>query len=123
VVKVVNGTHRPCVLSGYPRPAFWTPTGYKLAKIPLAVSHGATAVATDPGPRRFLVPPGGTAWFSVATGTSYGGPYRHLTYFTFYPTAKTTGVGVLCGVNMATTSPNPVRVTVTAFAPGPPPPS
>jgi hypothetical protein len=123
VVKVVNGTQRACVLSGYPRPAFWTPGQGKLVKIPLAVSRGATAAAKDPGPTRFLVPPGGTAWFTVGSATSYGGPHRLLTYFTFYPTAKTSGVGVLCGVNLPTTSPNPVRVTVTAFAPGPPPAS
>jgi hypothetical protein len=123
LVKVVNGSRRACVLSGYPRPAFWASTGYKLVKIPLAVSHGATAAAKDPGATRFLVPPGGTAWFSVGTGTTPGGHYRALTYFTFYPTAKTSGVGVLCGVNLATTSQDPVRVTVTAFAPGPPPPA
>ena len=121
VVKVVNGTKRACSLAGYPRPAFWNAGNGRLVKIPLAVTHGATAAASDPGPGRFLVPPGGLAWFSMQTGTAYGGPYRLLTYFTFYPTAKTSGVGVLCGVNLATNSRNPVPVVVTGFAPGPGP--
>ena len=121
VIKVVNGTKRPCALVGYPRPAFWNAGGGRLVKIPLAVSRGATAAAKDPGPSRFLVPPGGLAWFSMQTGTASGGPYRLLTYFTFYPTTKTSGVGVLCGVNLATNSRNPVPVVVTAFAPGPGP--
>jgi Protein of unknown function (DUF4232) len=123
VVRVVNGTKRACTLAGYPRPAFWVPGGGRLVKIPLAVTHGATVAAADQGPVRFLVPPGGLAWFSLQTGTSYGGRYRLLTYFTFYPTAKTSGVGVLCGVNLATNSPDPVPVVVTAFAPGPGPTS
>jgi hypothetical protein len=121
VVKVVNGSRKACTLAGYPRPAFWASTGYKLVKIPVSVTHGSTAAARDPGAARFLVPPGGTSWFTVATGTGYGGKYRALTYFTFYPTRVTSGVGVLCGVNLATDGPNPVRVTVTAFAPGPGP--
>ena len=121
VIKVVNGTRQACTLSGYPGPAFWQVGGGKLVKLPLKVTRGSTREVRDPGPTRFLVPPGGSAWFAVSTGTGYGGRMRSLTYFTFYPTARTTGVGVLCGVNLATNSPNPIPVTVTAFAPGPPP--
>jgi hypothetical protein len=56
-------------------------------------------------------------------GTAYGGPFRRLTYLTLYPTARTTGAGVLCGVNLSTDSPTgrPIPVGVTAFAPGPGP--
>jgi hypothetical protein len=121
VIKVVNGGQRACSLGSYPRPAFWSKTTYRLVKLPLRVLPGSTSGAQDPGPSRFLLPPGGTAWFSVGTHLPSGGKTHPLTYFTFYPTANTSSVGVLCGVNLATDSLNPVDATVTAFAPGPPP--
>ncbi len=121
VIKVVNGGPRACSLGSYPRPAFWSKTTYRLVKLPLRVVPGSTSAVQDPGPSRFLLPPGGTAWFSVGTHLPSGGKTHPLTYFTFYPTSNTSSVGVLCGVNLATDSLNPVSATVTAFAPGPPP--
>jgi len=120
VVKVVNASHRACALGGYPHVVFWAQSAYRLVRLSIAVTNGSIYEVPDPGPTRFLLAPGASAWFAVGTGTAYGGPYRRLTYLTIYPTARTSGVGVLCGVNLSTDSPagRPIPVAVTAFAPG-----
>ena len=84
-------------------------------------SDGSTYEVPDPGPTRFLLAPGSSAWFVVGTVTAHGGSLRRLTYMSVYPTVRTgVSVGVPCKVDLATDSAAgaPVPVSVTAFAPG-----
>jgi hypothetical protein len=75
-VAVTNRGTTSCLLKGYPRIEAWGHAGTQDAshskRLGIRVRHGIYE-RTDPGPRRVVLHPDDSAFFSVGTGTAYQG--------------------------------------------------
>lgn len=121
VVTVTNTSGQACTLRGYPtlvQVTTSTGTTESVRAGSLAVTYGGLYEVPDPGPTQFTLPPGGSAWFALGTGTAYDGPIRTITQALFSP-AGNVGL-VTVGVTLDGNAPSgkPLGVGVTAFAPG-----
>jgi hypothetical protein len=133
VVVVTNWTGKPCMLGGYPTLAVTTgPVGGRggggagpgVGAPTLAVTHGSTFGVQDPGARSFRLESHATAWFAVGTGLAYDGVVQQIDVLGIgtpggQATLEVRGFAQPIQGNTG----QPLPITVTAFAPGPPPAS
>jgi len=114
VITLTNTSGTACALDGYPAiTGMWT----KHARKTVHVTRGNLGNMTDPGVSRFVVAPGGHAWFAVGAATAYDPPV-----VTFRRVVFSVGAGpsVVAKVQLEATAPRgkAFPIGVTAFAPG-----
>ena len=125
-VAVLNTGRHACTLDGYPRiAAAWaatvSSTGAESSgehRVAVRVLDAGSYEVVDPGPRLFSVPPGGRAWFALGTTDSQP-PWERFIRLVIAPAGSATGMPVR--VTIVATAAPAVGMSVTAFAPGPPP--
>lgn len=129
LVRLTNRGTSPCTLTGYPdisilatiAPSEGNTTGESpLIRPEISVTRGSIYQVVDPGPRAFVLEPGGLAWFAVGTGLAYDGPLMSINQLSL--TAPGGGIAVVEGLQQQLNGPTgkPLPITVTAYAPGTP---
>jgi hypothetical protein len=117
-ITVTNTSAGFCSLKGYPAiTGAWTKSGRK----GIRVTKGNLQNIAGPGPRRFVLAPGGHAWFAVGAATAYDPPLVNFTRIAFAPTpGGSTATSVIARLRLPATAPQgkPFPIGVTAFAPG-----
>jgi hypothetical protein len=125
-ILLTNGGPGPCQLSGYPQMTAWGSAGQgPSAQLETVLTQGSTFEIPDPGPRRVVIAPGGSAWFAIGAGTVYGGPIVSIERAVVAVGSMAGGKSGHVNVNLGMDANGPpgkaIPIRVTAFAPGVPP--
>ena len=117
-ITVTNTSSTACALGGYPSiTRMWTKSGRKA----ITVKRGSLGNMTDPGASRFVLGPGGHAWFAIGAATAYDPPLVTFTRVAFSTSSgATVAASVISTMQLPATAPTgkPFPIGVTAFAPG-----
>jgi hypothetical protein len=116
LITLTNTSAVACSLNGYPTlESMSTRSGRK----PIKVTPGALGNMSDPGPRRFVVAPGGHAWFAIGAATAYDPPVVTFRRVVFSVSSGAPGM-VRARMSLQASAPSgkAFPIGVTALAPG-----
>jgi hypothetical protein len=118
LITVTNTSGVACTLNGYPAiTGAWAKSGRKA----IHVTPGSLGNRSDPGPKRFVIAPGGHAWFAVGAATAYDPPLVTFTRISFSTSrGASVAASVTARLRLPATAPHgkAFPIGVTAFAPG-----